>query len=271
LPLPILYVFADIICFVAYRIAGYRKKVVFRNLKKSFPEKAEKEIKKLARKYYKHMADLIVETIHGLTISEKELIKRVNVKNYQLLNDYHDKGLSIVMMTSHQNNWEWLTHCLTYLSKAEVNGAYAKLKSPFSENLMMKTRTRFGGRFIEKKVIIRDLIKRKDVIKIVGMVSDQSPVFDDKRYWTTFLNQETAFFTGSEKIARKFGMPVLYAKVDKVRRGYYEIEYIVIDEPPFNPEPDSITKGFVELVEDHIKESPSTWLWSHKRWKMKRK
>jgi len=217
------------------------------------------------------MADLIVETIHGLTISEKELIKRVNVKNYQLLNDYHDKGLSIVMMTSHQNNWEWLTHCLTYLSKAEVNGAYAKLKSPFSENLMMKTRTRFGGRFIEKKVIIRDLIKRKDVIKIVGMVSDQSPVFDDKRYWTTFLNQETAFFTGSEKIARKFGMPVLYAKVDKVRRGYYEIEYIVIDEPPFNPEPDSITKGFVELVEDHIKESPSTWLWSHKRWKMKRK
>ena len=102
------------------------------------------------------------------------------------------------------------------------------------------------------------------------MISDQSPVFREKRYWTTFLNQETAFFTGTEKLAKKLNYPVVYTKIDKAKRGYYEVEFIFIDEPPFNPEPNYITHRFVELLETQIREAPSYWLWSHKRWKLKR-
>jgi len=270
LPLSILYLLADFLFFLGYYVVGYRRKVVFNNLRNAFPEKSEAEIKKIARVFYRHLTDLSVEVIHGLTMSEKELRNRVTVKNPKLLNDYYDKGESIVAMSSHQNNWEWFNTGVTVVTKAEMNGAYSKVKNQFFENLMLEIRTRFGSRLIEKKVIIRDLIKRKEVIKIVGLFADQSPRFVDNSCWTTFLNQETAFFNGGEKIAKKFNMPVFYAKMDKVKRGYYEVDFFIIDEPPYNPEPDFITRRFAELVEEHIRESPATWLWSHKRWKRKR-
>ncbi len=173
-------------------------------------------------------------------------------------------------MSSHQGNWEWLLQVTSLLVQAEANGVYQRLNNSFFDRLMMKIRTRFGARLIEKKIVFKDMIMRRDVLKTVGMISDQSPAVVENRYWTTFLNQETAFFTGTEKIAKKLNMAVVYAKTDKIRRGYYEVEYIPIDSPPFNPEPDFITSRFVELLEDHIKESPATWLWSHKRWKIKR-
>ncbi|MFC2123690.1 lysophospholipid acyltransferase family protein [Bacteroidota bacterium] len=270
LPLSILYVLADLIFFLGYYITGYRRNLVFGNLRKAFPDKSNREIKTIARKFYRHLADIIVETIHGLTISEKELLKRIYVKNIEYLNQYYENGKSVIIMSSHHSNWEWLTQITSLQVKAEANGVYQQLKNPFFDHLMMKIRMRFDARLIEKKAILKDLIMRKDVLKIVGMISDQSPVIKENRFWTTFLSQETAFFTSSEKIAKKLNMGVVYAKMDKIRRGYYEVEYIPIDAPPFNPEPEYITLRFIKLLENHINEAPAYWLWSHNRWKIER-
>ncbi len=280
LPFWVLYLWADFIGWLAFSVIGYRKAVVIDNLKKSFPEKSDKEIKQIARRFYRNLGDIIVESLKVIGLSEKQLQKRVSYKNYHILEDRLKGGSSVIVMTPHSGNWEWLLLACSYLlvkSGFGVDAVYSPLSSQFFDRLMIKIRSKFGADPTPMNMVLRNVIKHKrdkSKPRVVAMVADQRPLPNESNYWTEFLHQETAFFIGSERIARKVGFPVVYTSIRRLKRGHYEVNFQEVAAPPYqklsSTEDMPIIEQFARLVEKDIQASPDQWLWSHKRWKHKR-
>ena len=272
LPFFVLYGISDFAYFIIYRIVGYRKKVVFENLQNSFPEKTDEEIKHITQNFYKHIADLFIEFLKGYSITKEQINERVKVVNIEILKKYTDKNQSIIIVTGHISNWEWLLHPLN-LSGIPMDIIYQQLSSPLFNKLTLFIRSRFSVTpLIEKKETLRKTIERKDITRALVMGSDQSPQNWKLAYWTTFLNQDSGFFTGTERIARKLNYPVIFSEMRRVSRGYYEVEFTEIANPT---EFDSLSMGeiterFVKILDKSIQQFPADYLWSHRRWKHKR-
>jgi Kdo2-lipid IVA lauroyltransferase/acyltransferase len=271
LPFFVLYGISDFVYFILYRIVSYRKKVVFDNLRKSFPEKTEKEINQIAKKFYHNIADIFVEFFKGYAISEEEISKRVIVVNPEIVRSYTNNNRTVIIVTGHIGNWEWLLHPLNLLG-VPVDTVYQKLSSPFFDDLALHIRSRFSSTpMIEKNDTVKKTIERKDIVRILALGSDQSPQNLKTAYWTTFMNQDSGFFTGTERIARKFDYPVFFSEMRRVRRGFYEIEFTEIATPDYKELPTGeITERFVRILEKSIHRYPADYLWSHRRWKHKR-
>lgn len=270
LPTGMLYFIVDILFVLVYYGIGYRKKVVIKNLTNSFPDKSPEEIKRIAKSFYNRFGEYLAETIKSISISEKEIKKRVKFINVAVVGEYAAKGQSIILAGSHQFNWEWalLTGCLVL--PFPVDAVYKKLKNEKYDQLMLKTRGKFGGQPIESKNIIRSLIKSKERLKAVAIMADQSPTGKSAKYWTTFMHQDTAFFTGPEQIAGAFDYPVFFYKMLRIKRGYYTVELMKLTEPPYQKESHNILESYISQTEQLIKDDPAGYLWSHKRWKLKR-
>ena len=266
-----LYGISDFAYFIIYRVIGYRKKVVFENLHNSFPDKPEDEIKQIAKNFYHHIADLFTEFMKGYSMSKEEIMKRVQIVNPEVVRNYTDKNTPIIIVTGHIGNWEWLLHPLN-LMNIPMDIVYQKLSSPFFNELTLYIRSRFATTpMIEKDDTLRKTIERKDVVRALVMGSDQSPQNWKSAYWTNFLNQDSGFFTGTERIARKFDYPVIFSEMRRIRRGYYEIEFTEIAKPDYKDLPTGeITERFVRILEKSIHKHPADYLWSHRRWKHKR-
>jgi len=270
LPFWFIYFFSDVLSFVAFRIIRYRRKVVLENLRRSFPDKSDKVIFSIAKGFYKNLSDIIVEAAKELTISKEEILKRVNFKNTEELERYFKNGQSVLMVTIHQGNWEWLllAGCLRF--KIPIDAVYMPLSNQKFEKLMFKARSRFGGNPIPVDDTIKEIARRSKVVRAFAMLADQVPAKTASKYWTTFLHQETPFLHGPEQLARFTKYPVFYMKMNRVRRGYYEVDIEKMASPPYSKEGNPILKDFVERSEKAILESPSEWLWSHRRWKYKK-
>ncbi len=272
LPMPVLYLKSSAFYVFVYYLLGYRKNVVLANLRNSFPEKSEKEIEGIAKAFYKHFCDIIFETIKNASISEKELIKRCkfteNAK--KSFESYAGKKQTIIAVMGHCGNWEW--NALGYQVQFDqpLLGVFHPLSNkPFNE-FLLKWRSKFGSSIIPLKEFYPFLLKNKHRNFTIGLIADQSPS-PESAYWTTFLNQETPVFNGPEKIARKLNLPVVYVHVIKKGRGYYELDVKHIVEDPRSLEEGKLSELHVKYLEENIKEQPEIWLWSHKRWKHKRK
>lgn len=257
--------------YIIYYVVGYRKKVVFTNLRNSFPEKNEHEIKRIARGFYKNLMDVLLETIKMMTISKSDLVKRVFIENPEALKKFYLEGRSVVVLTSHHCNWEWLTTSATIQLDHAVDAVYLRLNNQFSDKLMMNMRSRFGALMIEKGNFMRLLVSRRHIVKVNALMADQAPKNEANVLWTDFLHQETSFFMGAERIAKKMNLPVLYIEMWRVKRGYYRAKFSVLTEDPINTEKNEITLKYIRALEKTIRTKPSGWLWSHKRWKYKRK
>jgi KDO2-lipid IV(A) lauroyltransferase len=271
LPFFILYGISDFAFFIIYRVVGYRKKVVFENLCHSFPEKSEGEITQIAKGFYQHIADLFIEFLKGYSISKEEIQKRVQIVNLEVVKNYTDQQQSVIIVTGHIGNWEWLLHPIN-LTGIPMDIVYQKLSSPLFDRLTLFIRSRFTiTPLIEKDDTLRKTIERKDITRALVMGSDQSPTNWKTAYWTNFLNQDSGFFTGTERIARKFDYPVIFSEMRRIRRGYYEIEFTEIAKPDYKDLPaGEITEKFVRILEQSIHKHPADYLWSHRRWKHKR-
>ena len=271
LPFFVLYGISDFAYFLIYRVISYRKRVVFENLQKSFPDKLEPEIKQIAEDFYRHIADLFTEFFKGYSMSKEEILERVQIVNPEVVRNYTDKNTSVIIVTGHIGNWEWLLHPLN-LMNIPMDIVYQKLSSPFFNKLTLFIRSRFAiTPMIEKDDTVRKTIERKDVVRALVMGSDQSPQNWKTAYWTTFLNQDSGFFTGTERIARKLDYPVIFSEMRRIRRGYYEIEFTEIAKPNYKDLPSGeITERFVRILEKSIHNHPADYLWSHRRWKHKR-
>ncbi|MFO8234307.1 MAG: lysophospholipid acyltransferase family protein [Bacteroidales bacterium] len=272
LPKRAIYIFADFLYFVAYYLAKYRKKVVYSNLKRSFPEKSDREIKAIAKNFYRHLGDLIVENIAILNMSPKKVMQFMSVKNLEVMNDLHKKGKNTIALTGHYGNWEFLPTLSSY-TPYTILSVYKPLKNKFFDKKVYQMRKRFSGIPVPMKEVYKEIVRqqKQDNPYIMGLVADQSPPKKNINYWTTFLNQDTPFFTGAEKIAKKLNHAVVFIIVRKKKRGLYEIDFSPLTENTENMPEGNIIEQYARTLEKNIIEQPEYWLWSHRRWKHSRK
>ncbi len=268
LPFRLLYLVSDIFYIFLYRIFGYRKKTVITNLKLVFPDKSEKEISKLASQFYHHLSDMILESIKSMTISEKELLKRFVPKNIDLILDLEKKNKNIILMCAHYGSWEWIFILQNYVDYKGY-AIYKRLSNKYFDRLVKRIRAKYNTYLITNKEAVTTLVRAKvnGELTINGFVSDQSPKVNKAYYWSEFMGVKVPMHTGAEVLAKKLDMAVVFFKVDRKKRGYYEITFETITEKPKDYTDYEITDIFFKLVEKQILEAPQYYLWTHKRWK----
>ena len=268
----LLYVIADFFYLLLYYVIGYRKKVVFANLKMAYPEKDEKELKQIMRRFFRHFIDLIFESIKAFTISEKQLKKRYTYKNIELINEVAKSGKSIILSGAHYANWE-LSFALPSYVNIECNGTYTKLQNPYFEKAIKKTRMRFGYDGVHTSLFTKHLEKRQaeGLQSLYILLSDQSPRLRKTRYWTEFFNVKVPVHTGIEVLAKKYDFAVINMNVTKVKRGYFNVEFELLTDDAKSFKDFELTDKYLKATEAHVAKDPAYYLWSHKRFKHKDK
>lgn len=269
LPFFILYRLSDLLFLVMFYLAGYRKKLVLKNLRNAFPQKSEQEIQRIARDFYRHFCDLIVEALKGFSISEKAARERMICKDTSLLQKYADEKRKVLLVAGHYNNWELYANAGALHIPMKLIGIYKKLRDPFMNQQVQLTRAKHGCILVSSKETVKAFEDYEAPVAIAfGM--DQAPVSSSKAYWMTFLNQDTAVLFGSERYAKKYDTPVIYGHIIKLKRGYYEVKYHLLFDKPNDTAYGEITEKMTRFLEQIIIEKPEYWLWTHKRWKRRR-
>ena len=267
LPFWMIFGISNFAYFLLFVIFKYRKEVVYRNLKKSFPNESDKKINLKAKRFYKHFCEIFIESLKLLTISNSEIKKRYSFKNLDLLEDLYAQNKSIILYGAHIGNWEWMAS-LQLQTDYQMYSFYQKQSNNYFNDFMIHIRERFGNICIESKsgfkVLLRNAREKKRTITYV--IGDQSPMSNSSMYWTTFLNQETAFLVGADRMAKKCNQELIYPNVIQTKKGFYEIDFKII---PTNSEVEPV-KIYAEFLEENIKSQPELWLWSHRRWKRKK-
>jgi KDO2-lipid IV(A) lauroyltransferase len=268
LPFRILYLFSDFVCFWIYNVFGYRKTTVRKNLALTLPHLNTKERLEIERKFYSHLCDMFLEMIKTMTISDKEINRRFIVTNIELIKEYESKGKSVVIMCAHYASWEWLVNIAKKMDFRSI-GIYKKLKNKYINKLIRDIRSRLKAELIDTKktVELMEYNKKYGINAFYGFASDQSPQFLKARYWDTFMGVEVPVYTGAEMLAKKLDMNMIFAKVKKVKRGFYEATIIPLVENPRDYPDYEITSLFLREVEKQIYEAPEYYFWTHKRWK----
>ena len=271
LPLRILYIFSDLLYFVLYYIVSYRRKVVAENLKNSFPEKSDAEREVIGKKFYRHLADLMVETFKLTHMSQKSQNKRFTYTNLEIIDKLREEKRDVIAVLGHYNNWEWPT-LLPYYLKYKTVIIYKPLQNKYFNNFINNQRSKFGIVLTPTSNVLREIIKyRGNNINTVSIfISDQIPAKGDIKYWTTFLNQDTAVFTGAGKIASKYDMAVVFFHIQKIKRGHYNLDIELLHDHTAGLSENEITETHVRRLEEIIREEPEYWIWSHRRWKHKK-
>ena len=272
LPFPLLYLLSDFFFFLMYRVVAYRKEVIYTNLKNSFPDKTEAEIKTIMVAFYRYFCDLFLETFKTLTISRAQMLRHcaMHPDALALFNRLAAEKQSAILVMGHQGNWEWAGNTFSILCQQPLYVIYHEIANPYFNKLMYGMRTRFGTRLIEMNDTFRVMVSKRKEVNATAFVADQTPNQPQLAYWTRFLNQDTPVFWGTEKIARKLGQSVVYVQVKKLKRGYYEVCAEMLESSPANTADGVISEQHTRRLEEDIIRQPETWLWSHKRWKHKR-
>ena len=272
LPMRILYIISDFLFVLVYHIIGYRKDVILDNISTALPEKSKKEKELIAKNFYKHFTDMVVESLKSFTISEKEILKIYQYKNPELVNKYVEQGKSVALVSAHLANWEWSTS-LPLVIKGNVFGAYNKLRNETFEDKLKSTREKFGVVGSRTSDFV-NFIKDKFNNNIQGsyiLLSDQSPMIPKTFHWAEFFGVKVPVHTGAEMLAKKYDLVVINYRAKKIKRGYYETDFELITEDPKKFKNYDITEKFLKITEKNVKEQPDFYLWSHKRFKHKDK
>jgi len=260
---------SNVIKFLLFDIGRYRKKVIWTNLKNSFPEKSDTELKIIEEDFHLHFTDLIVETIKFRTASPAVIRERLQ-GDISIMDDFYESKTNIIYLMGHRGNWELANLFSSLCFTHECIVVYRPLQNKESDQWFLDLRTRFGAVLVPMDQIFRELQKPREKPYVVVLANDQSPV-PETAFWTTFLNQKTGIFRGVEAIARRYNLTVLYADFRKVpgKRGFYEVDITTITEEPKEMAPNMILKKQIGILEKNIQQQPHNWLWSHRRWKHK--
>ncbi len=270
LPFSILYVLSDFTYLIVYYLIGYRKNVVRENLKRSFPDKTDRELLATEKKFYHHLCDLLFESIKMATISKEEMSRRMKILNYEPLLKHYDENKSVLLITSHYGNWEWTSSFSMYLpADKPMYQVYKQQKNKLFDRLIYNLRIRFGSVNVEVNELFDVLssLKQQGKMGMIGLISDQSPSRKGIKYQSQFLNQRTPVITGTEIIAKKYDFPVYFVQIRRVKRGYYTCNPVPICLHPQESGKFEITEKYIRLLEQEIMAEPAYWLWSHRRWK----
>lgn len=274
LPFGLLYFFSELLYLLMYYVAGYRKKVVQSNLAKAFPEKSPEDRNRIARGFYRHLADVIVEVMGLLTASPSSMRRRVRLdsESMELMGRYHREKRSAILILGHYGNWEWMGAGFNLDHPGQLVAGYRLLRNKLFNWLVYRTRMRFYQLLIPSKQLARKIVSRHKEGKpaVYAFLADQWPP-PETAWWITFLGRQTPFFTGPEKLAKKLGHPVLFCSIRKQKRGRYLINVQIITEDPATMPEKEITRRYAVLLETEIRRHPQYWFWSHRRWKRENK
>jgi KDO2-lipid IV(A) lauroyltransferase len=270
LPFWVIYLMADILYIFLYYILKYRRNVVNTNLVNSFPEKSPEEIKRITKKFYHHLSDVGLETIKFYGMTTNQIDRRLKINNLDIYHEYFQQGKSIVVLGMHYNNWEWSGYMQRFI-KAQFLVVYNPTKNNKRlERFILDTRERFGTISVPVNEAVRTVLdyNRKKLYWSLMLAADQTAPAGSQ-FWTTFLNQETAFFIVPAKIAVKTNQPLIMHHTRKISRGRYEVFHYKLVENPTDFSPEEIMMIYVRKLEEIIQAEPEFWLWSHRRWKHK--
>lgn len=267
LPLPILYLFSDFFYFLTITVLPYRRKVIDENLQRSFPKKSKKDIKKLRRQFYRHFSQILIEGIANLHLSKEQLLKRIQVKNPEVMNELFEKNKSVILVGGHFNNWEWVISSQNLLFPHQAMGIGMPMTSKFWDAKVNAKRERFGMKVIHSGNFRNEIENYSKEPVAILTLSDQAPGDARKSYWMTFLNQQTPILFGAEMMAHSYDFAVVFISMTRIKRGFYQMELNLITDKPKKLKWGEITEAHAQLLEKEIKKTPANWLWSHKRWK----
>ncbi len=270
LPMRALYVFAGFLYLLAYYVVRHRQPVIREQLAKVFPTLSEDERSAIHRQFLRNFCDVMVEVLKSVSLKPAHMSARIRILNLEVARAHLDAGQSVMFVTSHLCNWEWLLQGVTLQLGYPVDAAYKPLHDAWAERLMLKVRSRFGARLIPAKELLADFLRRRAIVRAVAMNADQAPASTDKRYWTHFLGQETAFYVGAEQIARATRLPMLYLVMRRVRRGYYEVQMRPLWDGREALPANAITERYARACERDVLDHPADWLWSYRRWRLKK-
>src|SRR5258706_1892924 len=268
LPFWALYKLSDLLYYL-FLLSGYRKKVVLENLRNSFPEKSAKEIDALCKAYFSYLCDLTLETLKTMRMTEQEAKEHCAFHKDEWLDKMFEEKKSFIIVMGHYGNWEWAGPSFTLNSKHQLVVIYRPLSNPYFEKMLTKTRTKFGTRITAVNQTLRDMVTNRKNVTATAFIADQAASTANS-YWTTFLQQDTSVFNGPEKISVKFNYPVVYMKIQRVKRGYYALTPELLFDNPASTSEGEILETFSQRLEKDIITDPVIWLWSHRRWKHKR-
>ena len=274
LPLRIHYIISDFLFWLLYKVIGYRRRVVWKNLSASFPEKSEAELKEIERGFYHFLCDYFVETVKMMTISKKEIKKRMVFKGIEDLDEVIESGQSIALYLGHYCNWEWVTSMPLWVTpKVQCGQIYHPLENKYFDKLLLRSRQRLDALCISMQDTLREVVryKREGQPIMIGYISDQAPNWVNIHHWVDFMNQDTPVFTGTERIVKKMNHAVFYVDMRRIKRGYYEAEFKLMTRAPKELEDFKLTDMYFDMLEKSIRRAPEFWLWSHNRWKRTRK
>jgi KDO2-lipid IV(A) lauroyltransferase len=270
LPMRALYALATFLSWLAFYVVRHRHQVIREQLEKVFPASSEAERRLIHKQFLKNFCDVMVEVLKSASMPESAMRARVQVLNLDAARRYLDAGQSVMFVTSHMCNWEWLLQGVAVHLDYPVDAAYKPLHDQWAERMMLEIRSRFGARLVPAKELLADFLQRRAIVRAVAMNADQAPVSTDKRYWTQFLGQDTAFYMGAEQIARATRLPVIYVVMRRVRRGFYQVELKPLWDGREIIEPHTVTERYARACELDVLASPADWLWSYRRWRLKK-
>ena len=269
-PMWALYRFSGFLYFLAYYVVRHRHRIISDQIVQVFPGSSKAERSTIHKRFLRNFCDVLVEVLKSASISPAHMVARVHIDNLPLVRSYLEAGQSVLLVTSHLCNWEWLLHGIALQLGYPVDAAYKPLHDRWAEKLMLGIRSRFGARLVPAKQLLADFLKRRAVVRAVAMNADQAPVSTEKRYWTEFLGQSTAFYMGAEQIARATRLPMIYVKMQRLRRGYYAVEFRQLWDGRESVAANGITERYARACELDVLASPADWLWSYRRWRLKK-
>lgn len=270
LPLWALYGLSGVIYFLAYYVVRHRRQVIREQIARAFPEMPQRQRSAIHRAYIKNFCDVLLEVVKSVSISAEEMTSRVRVLNLAEARRFLDANQSVLLVTSHLCNWEWLLQGMALQLGFPLDAAYKPLHDAWAERLMLKVRSRFGARLVPAKELLGDFLRRRGIVRALAMNADQAPVSTDKRHWTLFLGQDTAFYIGAEQIGRATRLPIIYTHMYRVRRGYYEVELKLLWDGREQVPVGEITERYARANEIDVLQHPADWLWSYRRWRLKK-
>jgi KDO2-lipid IV(A) lauroyltransferase len=266
LPLRVLYILSDGFYALVYYVLGYRRNVVMSNLQIAFPEKTVAERKAIAKKFYKNFIDSFIETIKMVSASDAYIQKRVS-GNWEVVNEIYNTGRSLQIHLGHTFNWEWANLAGAKSMHYTFLGVYMPIKNKTFDRLFQKIRSKSGSVLLPATDMRKAMIPWRHKQYAIGLVADQAPANPEKCFWLTFFGRPTSFITGPETGARAGNIPVVFANIEKKRRGYYNVVFTVAEDQPETLERGELTLRYARYLENVIRQQPDMWLWSHRRWK----
>lgn len=270
LPFPLLSGLAAGLYGLLYYVFGYRKKVVTANLNLAFPNKSPQQIAALRKAFYRQFAQVILETLKGLSMTADQFRQRYRFRNAAIFEKHYQNQSSAIIAGGHFGNWEWGSFSFNLWVSATVVGIYKPLNNPYIERFLTQRRCRFGLQVSNMAQAGRALIQHKNQPTLFVFIADQSPSNLEAAHWLHFFGKETPFLQGLDKIARRTGYPVYYYDILRIRPGYYEITFSPLCPNPKATAAGDITALYRDRLEQSIRQQPESWLWSHRRWKRAR-